>query len=259
MNGKDEKNQLSSIKNALKILKSFTMEEPEKKISDLSNSLGLNKSTVSRTMKTLASEGFVYKDSETKKYRLGLSILSLSGVLFSNMDIYRESQPVLNKLVETTGETAHISVLDNLEVVYLQKVECNHPVRFLTHIGRRNPPYCTSSGKVLIAFSENETVEKIISKGLKRFAKNTITDPEKLRDHLKKVRENGYAVSIEELSEGVNSIAAPIYDYTGKVIAALSVVGPKQRINSYKLKAMAKQVIAASKEISERMGYLNFS
>ena len=77
------------------------MDEPEKKVSDISSSLGLNKSTVSRTMATLASEGFVFKDPETKKYRLGFSILTLSGIINSNMDIYRESQPVLNKLVET--------------------------------------------------------------------------------------------------------------------------------------------------------------
>ncbi|MDQ0163112.1 DNA-binding IclR family transcriptional regulator [Bacillus alveayuensis] len=258
MNGNEDKNQLSSIKNALRILKSFTMDEPEKKISDLSSSLGINKSTVSRTMKTLASEGFVYKDPETKKYRLGLSILSLSGVLFSNMDVYRESQPVLNKLVENIGETAHISVLDDLEVVYLQKVECHHPVRFLTHIGRRNPPYCTSSGKVLLAFSEEEIINNVVAKGLTAFTKNTITNPEKLRSHLAKIKEDGYAFSLEELSEGVNSIAAPIYDYTGKVIAALSVVGPKQRIPIHKLKSIAKQVMAASKEVSERMGYIKY-
>ena len=134
-------NYLSSVKNALRILNSFTMDEPEKKVSDISSSLGLNKSTVSRTMATLASEGFVFKDPETKKYRLGFSILTLSGIINSNMDIVRESQPILNKLVETLGETAHISIFDHLEVVYLQKVECNHPVRFLTHVGKRNPPY----------------------------------------------------------------------------------------------------------------------
>ena len=113
---------LSSLKNALRILNSFSMDEPEKKIGEISSSLGLNKSTVSRTMATLASEGFVYKDPETKKYRLGLSILTLSGVVNSSLDIYRDSQPILNKLVETLGETAHISVLDHLDVIYLHKV-----------------------------------------------------------------------------------------------------------------------------------------
>lgn len=253
---KKEENFLSSVKNALRILKSFTMDEPEKKISELSQELGLNKSTVSRTMTTLASEGFVYKDPESKKYRLGLSILSLSGVVNNHMDIYRESQPVLNKLVDTLGETAHISVLDQLEVVYLQKVDCTHPVRYLTHIGKRNPTYATSSGKVLLAYSDEDLVEEVIEKGLQQFTKNTITDPVKLKEKLQEVRKNGFAYSIEEILEGVNSIAAPIYDYKGKVIAALSVVGPKQRILPHRINSMAKLVKSSAQEISNRMGYM---
>ncbi|MBB6445234.1 IclR family transcriptional regulator [Bacillus benzoevorans] len=249
-------NYLSSVKNALRILNSFTMEESEKKISDISTSLGLNKSTVSRTMATLASEGFVYKDPETKKYRLGFSILTLSGIINSNMDIYKESQPVLNKLVEHIGETAHISILDHLEVIYLQKVECNHPVRFLTHVRKRNPAYCTSSGKVILAHSGDDLVKAIIDNGLKKYTRNTITDPDKLRAHLKEIREMGYAYSVEEFSEGVITIAAPIYDYTGRVIAALSVVGPKQRIQQHKIPAIAKKVMSASLEISQNMGYI---
>ena len=250
-----EDSHLSSVKNALRILKSFTMDEPEKKISDISTTLGLNKSTVSRTMATLASEGFVFKDPDTKKYRLGLSILSLSGIVNSNMDVYRESQSILNRLVESIGETAHISVLDKLDVIYLQKVECNHPVRFLTHVGRRNPPYCTSSGKAILAYSDEEIVEAVISKGLEKFTKNTITDPQKLRAHLLEIQKNGYTTSFEEFHEGVNSIAAPIYDYRGKVIAALSVVGPKQRIQSHKVSGFSKKIIDAAMEVSERMGY----
>jgi IclR family transcriptional regulator, KDG regulon repressor len=252
---KQEEHYLSSLKNALRILNSFSMDEPEKKISEISSSLGLNKSTVSRTMATLASEGFVYKDPETKKYRLGLSILTLSGVVNSSMDIHRESQPILNRLVETLGETAHISVLDHLDVIYLHKVDCNHPVRFLTHVGRRNPAYCTSSGKVLLAFSNDDVVDRVIEKGLNKYCKNTITDPKILRSHLREVKENGYASSVEEILDGVTSIAAPIFDYRGNVIAALSVVGPKQRLQSHKIQAIAKKVISAALEVSTRLGY----
>jgi IclR family transcriptional regulator, KDG regulon repressor len=250
-----EDQYLSSVKNALRILKSFTMDEPEKKVSDISTSLGLNKSTVSRTMATLASEGFVYKDPETKKYRLGLSLLSLSSIVNSNTDVYRESYPVLSRLVENLGETAHVSVIDKLEVIYLQKVECNHPVRFLTHVGRRNPPHCTSSGKVLLAYADEELVNAVLEQGLEKYTKNTITDPDKFRAHLIEIKKNGYSTSFEEINEGVNSIAAPIYDYRGKVIAALSVVGPKQRISSHKIQGFAKKIIAAAKEVSDRMGY----
>ncbi|WP_102271742.1 IclR family transcriptional regulator [Cytobacillus massiliigabonensis] len=248
-------NHLSSVKNALRILRSFSMDEPEKKISELAESLGLNKSTVSRTMSTLASEGFVFKDPDSKKYRLGLSLLSLGGIVNSQMDIYRESHPVLNRLVQEVGETAHIAVLDNHEVIYLQKVECNHPVKVLTHIGKRNPPYSTSSGKTLLAYAKEEIIEAVIERGLQRFTRNTIVDPKKLVTHLKHIREKGFAFSIEEFHEGVNSIAAPVYDYQGKVIAALAIVGPKQRIQPSKMPALSKKVISAANDISSRMGY----
>lgn len=248
-------NYLSSVKNALRILKCFTMDKPERKVSELSQSLGLNKSTVSRTLSTLASEGFVYKDPETQKYRLGLSILTLSGIVNSNRDVYRESQPILVNLVDTLGETAHISVLDQLEVIYLSKVECNHPVRFLTHVGRRNPLYCTSSGKVLLAYSNERLLEKVVEKGLVSFTRKTITDPQKLHEHIKTVKIKGFAYSVEEILEGVVSIAAPIYDYKGNVIAALSVVGPIQRIREQKIPVFAKKIKGAAMEISERMGY----
>jgi IclR family transcriptional regulator, KDG regulon repressor len=250
-----EDQYLSSVKNALRILKSFSIDEPEKKVSDISSSLGLNKSTVSRTMATLASEGFVQKDPETKKYRLGLSLLSLSSIINSNTDVYHESYPVLSRLVDNMGETAHISVIDKLEVIYLQKVECNHPVRFLTHVGRRNPPHCTSSGKVLLAYADEELVNAVLERELEKHTKNTITDPDKFRTHLKEIRKNGYSTSFEEFHDGVNSIAAPIYDYRGKVIAALSVVGPKQRIPLHKVQGFAKKIIAAAKDVSDRMGY----
>ena len=244
-----------SVKNALRILRSFSMEEPEKRISDLAKSLDLSKSTVSRTMATLASEGFVIKDIETSKFRLGLSIVSLSGIVYNDMDIYQESLPILNKLVEVCGETAHISVLDNYEVIYLQKVECNHPVRFLTHVGKRNPAYCTSSGKILLAYSDKKVIDTVIAKGLQRFTEHTIIEPEILRTHLEQIREMGHSYSYEELSEGVISIGTPIFDYTGKIVAALSVVGPKQRIHSSKIQNILHHTLRASSELSSRLGY----
>ena len=157
---------LSSVRNALRILKSFSTFEPTKRVSDLADSLGLAKSTVSRLLSTLASEGFVIKDEKTNAYRLGLSVLTLGGIMTNDLEIHKEATPVLSKLVSDTGETAHLAILDGLDTIYIHKEECNHPVRILTHLGRRNPSYCTSSGKVLLAFSESEVVEKVIEDGL---------------------------------------------------------------------------------------------
>ena len=246
---------LSSVKNALRILRSFSMEEPEKKVNEIAESLGMNKSTVSRMMATLASENFVYKDQKTKKYRLGISALALSGIAGSQLDISREAQSILKGLVETMEETVHLSVLDQLDVMYIEKVECQQPVRVLTYVGSRNPTYCTSAGKVILANSDKKLAEKVIERGLQSFTEHTITNPDDLLEHLEQIREDGYAFSIEELQEGVTSIAAPVFDHTGNVIAALSMVGPKQRILPHKIPVFAKNITIAAREISARMGY----
>lgn len=247
--------QLSSVKNALLILKSFSMGEPKKKVSKLAIELGLSKSTVSRILSTLASEGFVVKNPKDGSYQLGLAVLTLGGIVTSHLDVHQEAAPVLNQVVNRTGETAHLAILDGFDTIYIQKKECNHPVRILTHVGRRNPAYCTSSGKVLLAFNNEQVIEDIIQNGLKKFSKNTITDPDELRRELKMIRKQGYATSKEELTEGTRSVAAPIRDWKGKVVSAVTIVGPVQRIQDHKIPTIARVVKEAGKEASERLGY----
>src|SRR5699024_10573208 len=122
-------------KNALKILKCFTIDEPEKTVGELSVELGLAKSSVSRSLSTLASEGFVIKDENSRKYRLGISILALSGIITSNFKLTKEAAPVVNKLVNDLGETAHLAILDGTDTIYIHKEECSHAVRILTYLG----------------------------------------------------------------------------------------------------------------------------
>ncbi|GAE28554.1 transcriptional regulator [Halalkalibacter wakoensis JCM 9140] len=251
--GEKRDNTLSSVKNALRVLKSFSIEEPEKKITDLANSLNLGTSTVSRLMTTLASEGFVYKKNQ--RYRLGWPLLSLSGVVTSDIEIHTEATPVLHSLLSKTGETSHLNILENREVICIHKVESNHTVRTFTHIGSRNPLHCTSSGKVLLAFNEKDLFDEIIENDLISYTHNTISDPKKLKEALKEIREHGYAISREELYQGVTAIAAPIRDYTGRVVAAVNTIGPIQRINSHTIPNHIKRVCDAAKEISERLGY----
>ncbi|CAM2845113.1 IclR family transcriptional regulator [Paenibacillus sediminis] len=252
----NEKRLLSSLQNALHILLSYSLDTPLQGITDISNALGLGKSTVHRLVTTLANEGFLVKDKETQKYRLGYSVLALSGVVTSNLDIYNESLPIVRNLVNKVDETAHIGVLDEGHVIYLLKVECNHLVRFLTHVGRRNPLHCTSSGKVILAHQETEFINNYIGSDLNGYTKNTITNPKTLLNTLTEIREQGYSTSYEELLEGVHSVAAPIRDYTGKVVAAITIVGPKQRMLQSKAPFFAKHVIEAANEISMQLGYI---
>lgn len=250
-----DKRLLSSLHNALNILKSFSVESPLKGITDLSRELGLGKSTVHRLVTTLANEGFLVKDKESQKYRLGYAVLSLSGVMTNTLDLHNESLPFLQNLVDRVNETASVCILDGHHVLYLLKVECRQPVRFLTYAGRRNPLHTTSSGKVLLAHQDQAFIDAYMKHHLKKYTEHTVTDPARLSEMLASIRHTGYAITREEMVEGVNSIAAPIRDYSGKVIAAVTVVGPKQRFNPARIEFLIPHVMEAARDISAQMGY----
>ncbi|MEX1029220.1 MAG: helix-turn-helix domain-containing protein [Paenibacillaceae bacterium] len=127
-------------------------------ITEIAKALQLNKSTVCRLAGDLVIEGFLQKTGT--KYRLGLTLLGLSGVITSHLEIHREAKPVLINLVEKLEETAHISILEGTDITYLHKVECKHPIRLLSHVGKKNPASCTSSGKILLAFQSDKVVQE---------------------------------------------------------------------------------------------------
>jgi IclR family transcriptional regulator, KDG regulon repressor len=251
----EQTNLLSSVRNALKILRSFKMEEPQKGVRELANELGLGKSSVQRILATLASEGFVKKNKETNKYELGVSVLELSSIVLGHLDLHNEALPIIKNLVEKWNETSHLSVLEDQQIIYLCKVESPNSVKLTTHTGLSNPPHCTSSGKLLLAYSDPTLLEIILKRGLEKFTPNTITDPVLFRKELAKIYEKGYSVSYEELRLGVISVSAPIRDYTGKVLAAINFVGPSHRFSKNRINLLANELIRAGEIISERLGY----
>jgi len=246
---------LHSLKKAIRLLRCFTVDEPEKGITELAKALKMPKSTVQRMVMTLADEGFLQKNPQTQRYRLGMSILGLSGVITSSNDLYNESMPVLRRLVNTVDETAHLAILEGMEVVYLMKVECNHPVRLITHLGSRNPLHCTSSGKVILAHKDPSFIDQVLSGGLNKYASATITDPNVLLKQLQEIRSQGYAYDVNEMDEGTVSVAAPVRDFTGEVVAAINVVGPIQRFAPHKIPQYAGKVKQAALEVSRQLGY----
>ncbi|GMA59902.1 IclR family transcriptional regulator [Alicyclobacillus fastidiosus] len=246
---------LSSLKNALHVLNCFTMDRPEKGITEIAEELGLSKSTVHRVMTTLAEEGFVRRDERTHRYRLGLSVLSLGGIIMSNLEIYREGQHLLESFVNRFDETVHLAVLEDYSTVYVSKLECKHPIQILTHLGRKNPLHCTSSGKAILAYQTPEFVDDVLRRGLEKVTPNTIADPDALLQSLARVREDGYAMSRGELRGGVHSIAVPVRDYTRAVIGAVTVVGPAERFTDAKMLSIARTLRGIAAEISSRLGY----
>ncbi|WP_413300287.1 IclR family transcriptional regulator [Bacillus sp. 1P10SD] len=247
------KESISSLRNALKLLNLFSHEEPEMTLSQIAVKLNVGISTAHRLTSTLLDDGLLKKDSLTKNFRLGTSILAMGNTILSQYELCQVSRTIQEQLVQATGETVHLSIVKEYHVMYLQKMDCKHHVYLQSHIGKQNPIYCTSSGQVILAYQSNDFIENVIDIGLDAYTPNTITSPERLKSVLADIRLQGFAYSIEELHKGVSSIAAPIKNQSGDVIASVSIAGPSTRINPHKLPALAKLVKNAGEKISEQL------
>ncbi|MDV2883715.1 IclR family transcriptional regulator [Alkalihalophilus pseudofirmus] len=251
------KKSLQSVHNGLMILHLFSTEKSTWGVTEISEELSLSKSTVSRLVSELVEEGFLEKNG--MKYQLGVSVLCLSGVITSHSDIYSEAKPALETLAAKVNETAHISILEDSNITYLHKVECSQPIELLSSIGKTNPATCTSSGKVILAYQNDQVLNKILHYELVKCGPKSVTDKQILLNQLKEIKKQGYAICVNEMFDEVVSIAAPVRDFTGEVIAAVSIVGPLYRMKQIKFDDYIREVSLASNEISDKLGFLNFS
>jgi DNA-binding IclR family transcriptional regulator len=225
-------------------------------ITEISKKLGFYPSTTHRILDTLKYWDYVEQDSHTEKYRLGLKVLELGMVKLHQMDLVREATPCLKELVNQCNETVHLGVLEEGEVLYLAKEESSQTIRMISYVGKRAPLHCTSLGKVLLAYLSAEERKKILGeKVLTRLTENTITDKRELEKELSKVREQGFALDREENEKDVCCVAAPIKNYQGEVIAAISISSPIFRLDKNKQNDLEKALIEASEKISKRLGY----
>ncbi|OMP65994.1 hypothetical protein BTO28_14480 [Domibacillus epiphyticus] len=248
---------LDSVQNALRMLNCFSSEEPVKRVMELSRALDLDKSSVSRIISTLKVEGFIEKDPSSRGYKLGPAVLSLGNAYKNSNELYHEAKPVLKSLVESVGETAQLAILaDSNEVLFIESIECKHPLRFMASPGSRSPVHCSSSGKVLVAFqNDNQLIDHVISKGLEPWTSETITDENDFKEELSRVRRQGYALSSGERYEGVIAAAAPIRNKEGDVVAAINITGPSSRLKHEKLKIGIRHLVRAADEISKCFQY----
>lgn len=225
-------------------------------VKEISEKLQLYPSAVHRILDTLRFMGYIEQDTTTQKYSLGLKVIEMGMAKLNQMNVVREASPYIKKLVSESNETVHLGVLEGQDVLYLDKAESSQTVRMVSRTGRRAPLHCTALGKVLLAHLPETERKKIISdKVLPRLTHNTITDKAQLDKELCKVKEQGFALDTEEHEKDVHCIAAPIRNYDGKVIAAVSISGPAFRVNFDKNDHVTKILIKTAENISRRMGY----
>lgn len=256
---KKEKSEyiIQAVSHALDLLEQFHGEVDELGVTELSKRLKLHKNNVFRLLATLESRGYIEQNRATENYRLGLKSLELGQTFIKQMGLLRQAKPILEKLVGACNETSYVAIFKDGYIVYLDVVETDLTVRVVSRVGSRLPAYCTASGKVHLAHMSDEEVEALLpAKELKAYTPNTVVDRDKLKQELRKVADAGYAIDDEEVDVGVRCIAAPIRDYTRRIVGAVSISGPAMRFSDERLeKELIPLAIQAGEELSTRLGY----
>lgn len=247
-----------SVAKAFTILEYMATAEAPRELGVISQSVGMNKSTVYRFLTTLESLGYVVQDQDTGRYALGSRVVWLASQFLDNLDIRIIARPFLEQLVEKTRETVHLAVMDDFEVVYIDKVDGHQPVKMASRVGNRMSAHSTGLGKALLAHEdESQWSVYVYSKGLPACTPNTITDPEKLYNHLQAIRERGYAIDDSENEDGIRCVAVPVRDHTGKAIAAISISGWSLTMTPDRDEQLATLAQQTAQKLSERLGGLS--
>lgn len=248
---------IQAVSHALDLLEQFHDDVDELGVTELSKRLKLHKNNVFRLLATLESRGYIEQNKATENYRLGLKALELGQTFIKQMGLLRQAKPILEQIVDECNETAYVAIYKELHTVYLDVVETNLTVRVVSRVGSRLPAYCTASGKVHMAFMTDEELDSLLAETkLIQHTSTTVTSPDALKAELSKVREQGYAFDDEELDEGVRCIAAPIRDYTRRIVGAISISGPSMRISNERVDdQLVPLVLKAAADLSTRLGY----
>lgn len=242
------------------VLNCFTCKEPVQSLMSVTRTTGLHKSTVFRILDTLEQLEWVRRNPKTGTYRLGFGLFELGFRAVQGLDFYDISLPHLESLVKVTKQTAHLVVHDNGKALYLNKVEGpNAIVVQPSQIGLRLPMHCTAVGKVLLSDMAPEKVAALMDKeGMAKITANTIDDKAELYQALVEVRKQGYALDNEEIQVGLRCVAAPIKDFTGKVVAAISVSGLSAAITKDNLSFLVDAVKKTAFSISKELGWTGY-
>lgn len=217
--------------------------------------LDIHKSTAFRLLATLERRGMVERNGRTSKYRLGSGLARLASSVNVDLDLRRAARPACERLAELTRETVNLAVMDaGGDVVHIDQVVGAVSIVHLNWLGRRTPPHCTASGKILLAYAPTALRHRILNGHLEAFTANTLVDAGALEEHLDHARSDGYAVTTEELELGLNAIAAPIRAGNGDVIAALVVSGPAHRLPADRLTEISGLVQKSAEDASRALG-----
>ncbi|WP_338825611.1 HTH-type transcriptional regulator XynR [Moorella humiferrea] len=248
---------VQAVDRALAILETLAREGSPMMLSAISAELKLNISTVHRLLNALAAHGLVEQEPYQGRYRLGIRAFEIGNRALYSLDIRSIARPALHQLVDDFNETANLAILDKYEVVYIDQVESSNIIKMLARPGTRAPAYCTGAGKVLLAYLSEKQLNIFLNEvPLYPYTATTIIDPVHLREELQQIRRQGFALDHGEREEGVRCVAAPVFNHENRVIAAVSVAGPANRMPPDMMAGkLATAVVQVALQIGRHLGY----
>ncbi len=224
-------NFMTSLARGLIVIQAFTQQTPQMTISQLSVKTGLSRAAVRRCLYTLTKLGFAGAE-DGSRYSLRPRMLSLSHTYTTSNTLSSAAQPILERMSAALRESFSVATLDGEDIVYIARTQVTRLMAVDLHIGSRLPAYCTSMGRVLLAYLPVEQLEQYLSKvNLIPHTTRTITSAEKLRLALRNVRRNGYALCDQEYEVGLRSLAVPVYSISGRVVATINLSGNAPRLS----------------------------
>lgn len=242
--------EIQSLARGLKILNILSQSPDGIGTIEVSKRLGVDKSSASRLLQTLANYGFAEQNDDNMRYYLGPQVLSLSRYLLNRIPLRDHARPYLHQLVERTGECAHLAIMANNQALYIDQVQSPAVLRVESEIGTLSPLHCTALGKVLLTFGDAS-----MNGEFKSYTQRTITDRPTLEAQIEQTRQRGYAIDDEEYNYGVRCVAAPVYDHTHQLVGTIGISGPGARVTLESIDQFGQLVMQTAEELSSRLGY----
>jgi DNA-binding IclR family transcriptional regulator len=242
------------VTRTLDVLETLARSGSAVTLAELTDATSMPKATLHRVLRTLQSRGYVSQEGEAGRYAAGIRCFELGSMWAQNLDVRAVAAPYLAVLNVETKETVHLGVYEHGDVVYIDRLESPQQVIAKSYVGRRCPATCVATGRVLLAYSENAEITRVLEEPLPQYTDRSITDPGELADILAKVRVDGFGVNHGGYRNEVGGIAAAVRDHTGRVVAAVGLCLPEHRFGPERIEFLRDATIQAAVEISSALG-----
>ena len=258
MSVSNERYRISAVVRALKVLKLFDAQHKEMSLTELSTMAGITKSSMIRVLSSLEEEGFIRYCEQTKKYKLGITIFRLSNTAFGFLNVRDEAKDILKEVAIQANAVVHLAVMEDQKIVIIDRIWPNEQLDTMaltSQIGGEVPVHCTGTGKVLLAYINEESRKNILEHcDFHAYSEHTITNKEKLMEEIVKIRQQGYAINNGEHEPYLRCVTFPIFGYEHKIEASVSITGLIQVMNEEKIEQSKQLLMKATREISKRLG-----